>query len=78
MNLYRGKGWGKLLFISLAERLADPKMKRFVLWVVAENPACKFYEVMGGQMIKEKTASVGGVSLREIAYGWQTTNWRDV
>lgn len=41
-----------------------------MLWVLAANPACGFYEKMGGRAIDERGITIGGVSVRETAYGW--------
>jgi len=41
-----------------------------MLWVLKSNPARKFYERMGGELIGEKQIEIGGVRLIEIAYGW--------
>jgi len=48
-------------------------MPGFMLWVAAENPACNFYEAMGGKVIKEKNESIGGVTIVEIGYGWDNS-----
>jgi hypothetical protein len=42
-----------------------------LLWVLAENPSRKFYERLGGQLVYEKTVTIGGVPLIEVAYGWR-------
>ncbi len=38
--------------------------------VLAENPARKFYEALGGQLLKAKPIEIGGATLDEVAYGW--------
>ncbi len=44
-----------------------------LVWVLADNPACMFYEAIGGQKIYEKQIDRGGVMLNEVAYGWTGT-----
>ena len=44
-----------------------------LVWVLADNSACKFYESLGGQVVKEKLMDRGGVQLVEVAYGWTNT-----
>ncbi len=44
-----------------------------LVWVLAKNPACRFYETLGGQKVYEKEIERGGVKLIEIAYGWMDT-----
>ena len=39
--------------------------------LLAENPARKFYERLGGQPVYEKPVTIGGMLLLEVAYGWQ-------
>ena len=41
-----------------------------LLWVLADNPARHFYEVLGGQLMKASQTEIGGVMLDEVAYGW--------
>jgi hypothetical protein len=45
-------------------------MTALLLWVLAENPARRFYERLGGQPVSTKTVTIGGVPLTEVAYGW--------
>jgi hypothetical protein len=41
-----------------------------ILWVFADNPARRFYEALGGKMIKESQFEIAGVTRYEVAYGW--------
>jgi hypothetical protein len=41
------------------------------VWVLARNPATKFYEALGGRLITEQQIERGGESYLEIAYGWR-------
>jgi hypothetical protein len=38
-----------------------------LVWVLADNPACMFYEAIGGQKVYEKQIDIGGVMLNEVA-----------
>jgi hypothetical protein len=38
--------------------------------VLKNNPACGFYECLGGQFLREKQIKIGGADLLEVAYGW--------
>jgi hypothetical protein len=42
-----------------------------LIWVIEENPACRFYEALGGKRIDTRDSEIGGKKLREIAYGWE-------
>jgi hypothetical protein len=39
-------------------------------WVLAANPSRAFYAALGGQRVDEKSVTLGGVQLVEVAYGW--------
>jgi GNAT superfamily N-acetyltransferase len=68
---YQRQGIGRQLVITLANRLLQDGMTALQLWVLAENPARQFYERLGGRLVYEKTVTIGGVPLLEVAYGWQ-------
>ena len=68
---YQGQGIGRRLVITLASRLIQESMTALLVWVLAANPARKFYERLGGQLVYEKETSIGGASLIEVAYGWR-------
>ena len=43
-----------------------------LLWVFKDNhPARRFYESMGGEYVEQKTITIGGTDLMEVAYGWK-------
>jgi hypothetical protein len=42
-----------------------------MLWVVVENPACAFYERLGGTCIVTRPAEARGAQIIESAYAWQ-------
>jgi GNAT superfamily N-acetyltransferase len=68
---YQGQNRGRQLLSTLAHRLRQDGMATLLLWVLAENPARKFYERLGGRPVYEKTVIIGGAPLIEIAFGWQ-------
>jgi GNAT superfamily N-acetyltransferase len=68
---HQGKGMGRHLVISLVHRLLQEGMRGLLLWVLAANPARTFYERLGGQRVYEKTVTIDGVALLEVAYGWR-------
>jgi hypothetical protein len=41
------------------------------VWVLADNPSRGFYEKLGGKFVYEKAVRIGGIALREVAYGWE-------
>src|SRR5713226_8784517 len=48
------RGLGRRLVKELARLLADRQISSMMLWVLASNPACRFYEALGGQVIKQR------------------------
>jgi GNAT superfamily N-acetyltransferase len=64
------RGAGRALFESLMSRLADRGYDSMLLWVLDGNPACGFYEAMGGQRVGHKDERFDDAVLREVAYGW--------
>jgi GNAT superfamily N-acetyltransferase len=68
---YQGQGIGRRLAVILAKRLIQEGMTALLVWVLAANPARKFYERLGGKLVYEKAITIAGASLIEVAYGWQ-------
>lgn len=66
----QGQGAGRQLVINVAQALADRGLNALLVWVLADNPACGFYEALGGTYITHKEITIGEAALREIAYGW--------
>ena len=69
---YLRQGIGRKLISAVAGSLLASGFESMVVWVLAENrPARRFYEALGGRYVTEKEHSIGGVSLMEVAYGWE-------
>lgn len=66
-------GHGRRLFMALSNRLSQRGLRGLFVWVLAENAARGFYEVLGGREVNEITRDFAGVPLREIGYGWAET-----
>jgi GNAT superfamily N-acetyltransferase len=67
----KGRGIGRLLMQRLAETLRIDGFTQVAVWVLAENPACGFYEHLGADQIAQKQIRIGDADLLEIAYGWR-------
>jgi ribosomal protein S18 acetylase RimI-like enzyme len=63
-------GVGRRLALALAERLARLGFRAMMLWVLEENPACRFYESLGGARVREEEIERGRRALKKVAYGW--------
>ncbi len=64
------RGLGRALTRAMAEALAARGYAAMLVWVLAENPARRFYEAMGGVAVREKEVEIGGEALAELGYGW--------
>ena len=65
------RGLGRMLTMAAARWLAEAGRRSMLLWVLEANPACGFYERLGGTRLAEtRAAAFGGASLTEVAYGW--------
>lgn len=67
---WQGSGIGRRLMQASIDRLVEDGFKRMLVWVLADNPTCGFYERMGGKVVGEKMETIGDKSLKELAYGW--------
>lgn len=74
LEAYQGRGIGRRLTLAVVERLTMLEINSMLVWVLTENPACKFYQAIGGEKVYEKQIAIGGVQLDEVAYGWKDTS----
>jgi ribosomal protein S18 acetylase RimI-like enzyme len=71
LHEYQGKGIGRRLTEAVARRLLQGGRSSMSVWVLARNPACRFYESLGGKRLHEKEIEIGDTTLIEVAYGWK-------
>jgi ribosomal protein S18 acetylase RimI-like enzyme len=65
------KGIGRELVKAAARQLKEQRSTSLKLWVLAENPARKFYERLGGKPAGQQTIPVTeDVTAEEVAYRW--------
>lgn len=68
---YQRRGIGRALLCRLAQLLLDRGHGSGLAWVLAANPACGFYEAMGGEIYGQREEqSEEGEIIADIAYGW--------
>ncbi len=67
---YQGKGIGKRLFWAVVRRLEAMGFRSILIWVLAGNEACGFYEKMGGRKVREMQETVGDFTQTDYGYGW--------
>src|SRR5207237_5515109 len=70
LQAHHGEGLGRLLTLSLVERLLQMGLDSMILWVFSVNPARRFYEALGGQLVKTNQFEINGVFIDEVAYAW--------
>ncbi|MCI0413440.1 GNAT family N-acetyltransferase [bacterium] len=70
---HQRRGVGRSLMRVAAERLAAEGIDSLLIWVLAANPARKFYEALGGKLVRSVMTEVAGLSLEGVAYGWTDT-----
>jgi len=66
---YQRQGIGQSLVRVVVNKLREQHVKSLIVWVFAENPSKKFYERLGGKLVKEKIVNQGK-DILEVAYGW--------
>lgn len=67
---YQRRGIGRAMLGRLAALLRERGHASAIVWVLATNPACGFYEAMGGVLCAERVAEDEGESVADLAYGW--------
>lgn len=69
---YQRRGIGRRLLCRLAAALLERGHDSALAWVLASNPACGFYETMGGVICAQRLAEDEdeGDSHADLAYGW--------
>lgn len=71
LQAYQGRGLGRALFLTAARHLHGSGFQSMMLWVLDTNPSRGFYEHMGGELAGEQLIEIGGLTYREVAYGWE-------
>lgn len=69
---YQGQGIGRALVFTCVQYLSQQlRAKTMLIWVIAENPYRRFYESLGGKVVRQKEQEIGGKLIAEVGYGWQ-------
>jgi GNAT superfamily N-acetyltransferase len=66
----QGRGYGRLLIDGVARRLLSGGISSMAVWVFKQNPACAFYERLGGEWLREGIIELDGTKLIKVAYGF--------
>ncbi|HEX9027889.1 MAG TPA: GNAT family N-acetyltransferase [Anaerolineales bacterium] len=71
LESHQRHGAGRKLVATVARRLVEDGMFSMLVWVLAGNPAQRFYESLGGRPLFEKKTNLAGGQYREIGYAWE-------
>lgn len=67
---YQRRGIGRRILGGLAAALVERGHGGAVAWVLEGNPACGFYEVMGGTPCGRRVEAVEEATWEDVGYGW--------
>jgi ribosomal protein S18 acetylase RimI-like enzyme len=71
LDAFQRRGIGRRLAGAVVEALRAGGHHTMLLWVLAVNtPARRFYESLGGRLVREREVSLGGAAYPEVGYGW--------
>jgi ribosomal protein S18 acetylase RimI-like enzyme len=70
LSTYQHQGLGRKLTQALVRQLVAQGFQSMAVWVLAENPARRFYETLGGRYLCTRQDEIGGATVSEIAYRW--------
>ncbi|MCM3362649.1 GNAT family N-acetyltransferase [Niallia sp. MER TA 168] len=70
LEAYQGKGIGSSLAKKVFEYLKEIGFNSMIIFALEENPACKFYEAIGGKRIGTEEIEIGGKEFAEVVFGW--------
>jgi GNAT superfamily N-acetyltransferase len=70
LDTQQRRGLGHRLVGAVAERLARDGVGTMLTWVLADNPARRFYAAIGGRELRTQQIEIGGATLDEVAFGW--------
>jgi ribosomal protein S18 acetylase RimI-like enzyme len=69
---YHNQGIGSGLVAACVQHFIQQlNVGTMLIWVIAENPYRRFYESLGGRLVREKTKEIGGKMILEVGYGWE-------
>jgi GNAT superfamily N-acetyltransferase len=65
-------GIGSQLLTSAFDRLRTMGCRSVIVWTFDDlAPSRRFYEHLGGTLVKSKRSDFGGKKIVEVAYGWE-------
>ncbi len=71
LEAYQGRGIGGRLVSAVVRHFLANGIDSMIIWVLICNPACAFYESLGGGIVAQSEIDIGGTTLLKVAYGWK-------
>ncbi|SLK41611.1 acetyltransferase [Mycobacteroides abscessus subsp. abscessus] len=71
LEAYQGKGIGSTLVKNVIKYLKEKGINSMIILALEDNPACMFYETIGGKRIGIEEIEIGGKEFIEVVYGWK-------
>jgi ribosomal protein S18 acetylase RimI-like enzyme len=68
---HQNHGFGRALIRAIADRLAHDGTTSILIWVLANNPARRFYAHLGGVEVRQQAIQMGTATVQEVAYRWE-------
>lgn len=68
---YQRQGIGRRLTSAVVRHFLGNRIDSMLIWVLIYNPACAFYESLGGSIVAQSQINISGTTLLKIAYGWR-------
>jgi ribosomal protein S18 acetylase RimI-like enzyme len=74
LEAYQRQGLGARLTAAVVDHLIAAGYPSMLVWVLADNPARRFYQRIGGTFVREQPFDLGGSQQIEAGYGWNDMN----
>lgn len=71
LKSHQATGVGRALVREVARHLTGLGPTSMIVWVLEANPYRRFYEKLGGLVVRRRIVPVAGTPLPEIGYGWK-------
>lgn len=68
---FQNLGLGRRLLDAMFRQLRSQRFDTAALWMLADNPTRFFYEGLGGERVGERTDTMAGQDVDEVAYAWR-------
>lgn len=68
---FQRKGLGTIFVKEMVDYFIYKSFKSMIIWVLENNPACRFYEKLGGEPLETSFKRIGDNNYRIIGYVWK-------